>query len=628
ALTRELDQKTRGSTQFAVLVMREEDKPAARRHFATPLLFSIHEAKGLEYENIVLYRFVSDHRAEFAEIVEGVALVSEDADVLEYRRARDKSDKSLEVYKFFVNALYVALTRAVRNLYLIESDTGHPLFGLLDLAPAGAMHVQAQAATLQDWQKEARKLELQGKQEQADAIRTGILKQKPVPWPVFDETLLRQTLTKVFRDQQPGGKPRQQLYEHAACHDEPMLAHWLASEAKFDAARGFAGQRAGLGRKHLVQYYAHNFKDLLRQCDQHGVDHRSPMNLTPLMAAAHAGNLPLVEALLDRGADREAVDHYGCTALHWAMREAFRDPKFARGPFAALYELVTPPSIDVRAGERLVRIDRHLSEYFLFQTCWALFKSRFSEQGRLPVCAFETAAILSAWEHLPANVVPPNRRKRPYLSGLLSRNEVDRDYAYNRALFARVRQGWYQFNPQLAVRRREGVAERWVPVFEALNLPLVGEMTVDTQWAQVATYLDEGALAVPGVPIAAERWQARRLLQARELAEREGQRLAAIERAREEWAQEEVRRQEEARAREKAAAAALKKAALARDAAARLKNAARLAAAAAGSSSAQGPAKPPAPWGTPEAKRREIERIRREIEAKREGQHDERDESN
>ena len=178
------------------------------------------------------------------------------------------------------------------------------------------------------------------------------------------------------------------------------------------------------------------------------------------------------------------------------------------------------------------------------------------------------------------------------------------------------------------MRRREGVADRWVPVFEALNLPLVGEMTVDTQWAQVATYLHEGALAVPGVPIAAERWQARRLLQARELAEREGQRLAAIERAREEWAQEQVRRQEEARAREKAAAAALKKAALARDAAARLKNASRLAAAAAGSSSAQGPAKPPAPWGTPEAKRREIERIRREIEAKREGQHDERDESN
>ena len=102
------------------------------------------------------------------------------------------------------------------------------------------------------------------------------------------------------------------------------------------------------------------------------------MNQTPLMAAAAAGNVALVEALLERGADRDAVDHYGYNALHWAMREAFRDAKFARGPFAALYELLAPASIDVNTGERLVRIDRHLSEYFLFQTLWVLFKSRFT----------------------------------------------------------------------------------------------------------------------------------------------------------------------------------------------------------------------------------------------------------
>ncbi|MEI6415030.1 MAG: UvrD-helicase domain-containing protein, partial [Pseudomonadota bacterium] len=72
SIKRELNQKIQKSTQFAVLVMRDEDKAEARKHFGSPLLFSIHEAKGLEYENIVLYRFVSDHRAEFAEIVEGV----------------------------------------------------------------------------------------------------------------------------------------------------------------------------------------------------------------------------------------------------------------------------------------------------------------------------------------------------------------------------------------------------------------------------------------------------------------------------------------------------------------------------------------------------------------------------
>jgi hypothetical protein len=142
ATKRELDQKIRQSTQFAVLVMRDEDKAEARRHFATPLLFSIHEAKGLEYENIVLYRFISDHRAEFAEIVDGVAAADLAVETLDYRRAKDKSDKSLEVYKFFVNALYVALTRAIRNVYVIESDSAHPLFGLLGLS-VGQVKVEA-----------------------------------------------------------------------------------------------------------------------------------------------------------------------------------------------------------------------------------------------------------------------------------------------------------------------------------------------------------------------------------------------------------------------------------------------------------------------------------------------------
>ena len=75
----------------------------------------------------------------------------------EVGRARDKADKSLEVYKFFVNALYVALTRALRNVYLIESDTQNPLLSLLDLSVAGNIAINAQQSSLEDWQKEARK---------------------------------------------------------------------------------------------------------------------------------------------------------------------------------------------------------------------------------------------------------------------------------------------------------------------------------------------------------------------------------------------------------------------------------------------------------------------------------------
>ena len=294
------------------------------------------------------------------------------------------------------------------------------------------------------------------------------------------------------------------------------------------------------------------------------------MNQTPLMAAAAAGNVPLVEALLEHGADREAVDHYGSNALHWAMREAFRDVKFARGPFAALYELLAPTGIDVNTGERLVRIDRHLSEYFLFQTLWVLFKSRFTEKQRRPNAAFETQAILEAWQHLPANVVRPERNKRQHLSGVLARNEVERDYAYNRALFVRIAQGWYQFNPRLSVRRKVQDGETWVPVYQALNLAFIGEYALDFVWPCVDVYLNMAGLPPRTTPITAERAVARWEAALCEQEQREAEARSAHER----WRADQMAARQQRQAIEPK-------------------------------------------WGTPEAKRREIEHIRKEIAARK-----------
>ncbi len=578
ASKKELNRQTRQSTQFAVLVMRDDDKAEARRHFHTPLIFSIHEAKGLEYENIVLYRFVSANRATFAEIAAGVEASDVAGGDLEYRRAKDKTDKSLEIYKFFINALYVALTRAVRNVYLIESDIDHPLLQLLEVRrSAGEMKVEATASSRDDWQKEARKLELQGKQEQADAIRHDILREAPVPWPVFDEARVRDTLARVFHDPAPGGKAKQQLHEYAACYGEPVLADWLARDAHFSAARMGTQQSTALGRKHFAAYFSLRIKDVLHLCDRHGVEHRTPMNQTPLIAAAAAGNVALAEALLARGANPELTDHLGRNALHWAMLEAFRDPKFARGPFAALYELIAPAAVDVMVGERLVRIDRHLSEYFLFQTLWALFKSRFTSFKWREHGGFETTAILEAWQHLPHNVVRPERNRRQHLSHLLSRNEVDRDYAYNRRLFVRVRHGWYQFNPALALRRRGASGEAWVPIFDALNLRFVAECAEPYLWPRIDALLAMAGMPPMDVPIGGGR-AAQKIA-----AERE--RHEALRRAME------ARRQEVALAQAQAAVEAPP----------------------APLSLQPAPVSSPPPWGTKEARRLEIERVRRQI---------------
>jgi hypothetical protein len=85
------------------------------------------------------------------------------------------------------------------------------------------------------------------------------------------------------------------------------------------------------------------------------------------------------------------------------MREAFRDRDFARGPFVALYERIAPACIDLQVGERLVRLDRHLSEYWVFQSLWALFKQTFSASGFDQPAGVNTEAVLSAWAALPAS---------------------------------------------------------------------------------------------------------------------------------------------------------------------------------------------------------------------------------
>lgn len=221
-----------------------------------------------------------------------------------------------------------------------------------------------------------------------------------------------------------------------------------------------------------------------------------------------------------------------------------------------------------------MRIDRHLSEYFLFQTLWTLFKSRFTHRQRRAYGAFETAAIPEAWKYLPANVVRNERNRRAHLSSVLSRNEVERDYAYNRALFMRVAQGWYQFNPKLLVRRRQGHEEHWTPIYAALNLPLINEFSREDDWESVwdriADYLALAGMPERAIPIAAERAIARKEALAREREKHAAEARAAFERRREQPA----------------------------------------------ASRRYPPAVEPK-WGTAEAKRLEIERLRGEIEERK-----------
>ena len=455
---RALNDATSTSTQFAVLVLRDEDKPAARKQFATPLVFSIHEAKGLEYPNIILFNLISTHRQTFNEICEDVRPENLEKDNFEYRRARDKNDKSLEVYKFFVNALYVAVTRAIQRVILIESDTRHPLLDLLKVRE-GQLTLENQRSSREDWEREAAKLESQGKLEQAEAIRSGVLRVKPVPWEVLNLAGIAALEAKAFDPKNPHNKAARALFEDAVHHRqfgqiERLHATKLMQATSFLGAslkeRGWT--RKSVHDKLMVDFGPSGTRGILAKCNDYGVEYRTPINATPLMMAAVTGNLELLEALIARGANIEATDHYGQNALMLALARALKDAAYAKGPFGRIFDLVAPHSLDLQIDGRLLRLYPHMAEYFFLIVMMASCKTKLCDaREQAPVYASGGRQDVNTWlrmsqlrreshwpledasfvaddlggniDIMPENVVSAKRKTRQYFNHVLARAE-------------------------------------------------------------------------------------------------------------------------------------------------------------------------------------------------------------
>ena len=518
---RELDARTRASVQHAVIVLRDEDKPAAREHFRTPLVFAVHEAKGLEYPHVILYALVSGQRSAYAEVCDGVTVADLAIDELGYRRARSKDDKSLELYKFYVNALYVAMTRAVESLVLVEADAAHPLLGLLGLKVAQAASAPTaapvQASSREEWAQEARKLELQGKDEQARAIRASFLQVKAVPWAPWSEPMLRELLPRALDRSQTSTKPRQALLDYALWHGQHVWVEQLAQQAQFPAARSLApGQVFGvpayvanlnanfraqdyarqlqlslravaaLRQRHLQPYSAHNFKEILRQCDQFGVDHQSPSGGTPLMLAARAGHLALVDALLARGANPGLPDEFGHTPWWCALNRAMEEPEFARRSIGPLFDRIAPSVLDVQIDSRLVRLQHSQGEYWLLSLMLAGFKTKSSRcvERSLPHYRYRQGffadMLQGILDTLPEHLWAARRKKRSYVNQVLARAEALSAYQPSRKLWVRTFNGHYLPNPALQLRQHADTLDpSWRAVYEVLNLAWVDEGTLE-----------------------------------------------------------------------------------------------------------------------------------------------------
>lgn len=466
ALVSELNTKTARSTRFAVLVMYAEQKPAAKQIFNTPLVFSIQEAKGLEYDNIILYNFVSEEEKVFRDIIAGVENIDLSGP-LNYARNKDKSDKSLEVYKFFINALYVAITRAIASLYIIERIPAHAMFPLLGITEnAELTGIDDAKSSLEEWQREARKLELQGKTEQANEIRERLLNQKDVPWPVYTRSSAKALCAAALTEDNK--KQRLLATEYAIFNRaEQVIDDFCRADFK-PARHRESCFKQGIDN-HFPQYGTKNTVPVIRETEKYGIDFRHSFNWTPLMVASILGNETLVAALLDLGADKSKVQNTGLTAFLLTLQRAEHEPKYAAAVLPKLFSLLRPNSISVQVDGHLIKIDNHLMEFMMFHVAVLLTYSDLGLASTIMSGALTSESFVAFINKMPLSIVPEQKRKKSYLSSLLSKNEYQREDRYNRKLFLRLRRGHYVLNPKLLIKQDDA----WVPIYDFLDLDYV-----------------------------------------------------------------------------------------------------------------------------------------------------------
>lgn len=459
----ELNRKTQNSTHYAVIVADNYLKEEARRYFKTPLIFSVQEAKGLEYENVILLNFISTNPTEFKEIINGVNASDLLEDSLQYARPADKNDKDAEIYKFYINSFYVAITRSVKNIYLFEKQVNHGALELLSLKEMTMpLQVTEQKSDRHEWLKEAKRLEEQGKHEQAEQIRAKYLGYEYIsPEQLEQIKLLALDASKKEHEVK---RERKQLFQYSLTHHQ---IEWINQLAKLQF------QRAMLYMKEVrndAKEYAKNCRlgrkeEVKRVVQKYGPDFVAPdTSLTGLMMALSHGQEVVVDLLLQSEANVNKHTTKGLLALDYLLQAYFkttihRQPLLANIKTVAKYwNIIKPSSVVIREGNRRLTISSHSMAFFLLvcmrcieQELPEKIKVKFNVTTRPDVITglFTMDDVMKYVECMPDDILPAYRRQRAYVNSVMASHEMDKENPYNKMLFKRIRRGCYIVSPTL-----------------------------------------------------------------------------------------------------------------------------------------------------------------------------------
>ena len=480
---RNLNSKTQNSTKFAVLVMTNQDKKQAKSFFKTPLIFSIQDAKGLEYENIILFNFVSNNEEEFNNITNGITKENLE-DKLKYARAKNKEDKDLEVYKFFINSFYVAITRSVKNLYIIEAKKTHRIFELLELKETTQkINIKAEKSDDNDWLQEAKKLELQGKHEQARQIRDKIAGVKYISHEQYQE--IKTIALNPDKTEQEVKRERKDLFKYAVARKQFEDIQELAN-INFMRAVMFMKEIRQIRKEYEKACRLNRTNIVTTIVQKYGIDFKidNDNSYTGLQYAVKHANLQLVNYFLKNDANITKANKEQRTPIQTAIYTTYKYEVLKEKSIKAdinylqqIYPKLKQKSISCIIDNKLIKINNQSMNFFLLNFMKAtqdeivnkkikIFDEQEKEfQHHVPKgkqklvdkmyeeekkeIGLKMDDFLKFIEIMPENILSEYRKKRSYVNSILSNNEIDREFIYNKKLFKRAKRGVYILNPNI-----------------------------------------------------------------------------------------------------------------------------------------------------------------------------------
>ncbi len=460
----ELNRRTQHSTQYAVIVTDNIYKEEARKYFKTPLVFSVQEAKGLEYENVILVNFISNHEEEFKEIINGVSTEHLQQQELHYSRAASKHDKDAEIYKFYINSFYVAITRAIKNIYLFEKKINHPALQLLQMQETKKdIQVLEAKSSREEWLAEAKRLEEQGKHEQAEQIRAKHLGYEYISTEQL-EAILPLALDASKKEHEVK-KERKLLFQYSVNHQH---FEWLEQLAELQF------QRAVLYMKEVRQHrkdFAKNIRlgrvqEALFTIKKYGIRFTTDEGATGLMMALHHGQHAIATELLKMNVSVRHTDRKGWMAIDYLMNGFYKTTIGKHQQMGTMqtlkqfWHIVKPPGITMEIFNQRIHIGGHSMLFFLLiamRTKEAMQPNKIKVTwpgeankkevitGAFSMDDMETIAAL-----IPDDILPSYRKNRSYINGILAGNEVSRkEYPGCKMVFERVKRGWYILNQNI-----------------------------------------------------------------------------------------------------------------------------------------------------------------------------------